>query len=128
MKTKRKYFAAVIWLLILSSTSYADGNKLLGECLTAERVIDNNRVIDENELPDDIIGASRCLGFVQGVRNTIQVMSNNSSIKVCMPKGGITNEQATRIVTSYLKKHPASLHEHEVFLTIKAFTDAYPCK
>lgn len=122
MKTNRKYFAAVIWLLILSSTSYADGNTLLGQCLTAERGI------DKNEVPDDIIGASLCLGFVQGVRNTIQAMSSNSSIKVCIPKGGITNEQATRIVTSYLKKNPASLHEHEVLLTIKAFTDAYPCK
>jgi len=122
MKTNRKYFAAVIWLLILSSTSYADGNKLLEQCLVAERYYDNK------EVPYDFMDLGVCMGFVQGVRNTIQAMSSNSSIKVCIPKGGITNEQATRIVTSYLKKNPASLHEHEVLLTIKAFTDAYPCK
>lgn len=69
-----------------------------------------------------------CLGFVQGVRNTMQAMSYNRSIKVCVPDKGITNGQATRIVTSYLKKNPASLHEHEVSLTMKAFIEAYPCK
>ena len=47
MKTNRKYITTVMWLLLLSSASYADGNKLLEQCLAAERSLDSTEVSDD---------------------------------------------------------------------------------
>ncbi len=121
MKTNRKYIATLMCLLLLPSIGYTDGNKLLEQCLPSERFLDSQ------EVPDNALDAGVCAGFLQGVRNTMYVMSYNRSIKACMPDG-VSNGQALRIVTAYLKKHPESLHEHEAILTVKAFSEAYPCK
>ncbi len=121
MKTNRRYIATVMWLLLMSPTSYADGNKLLEQCLVAERYYDNK------EVPYDFMDLGVCMGFVQGVRNTMYILSYNRPIDACMPDG-ISNGQALRVVTAYLKKHPELLHEHEANLTVKAFNEAYPCK
>lgn len=121
MKTPRKYIVATLVLMLFSSSVYADGNKLLEQCISTERYIDTGEIKNEFDI-------GMCLGLVQGVRNTMQIMGSDSSTKVCFPDNGIDNGQATRIVVAYLKKNPASLHEHEVLLTMLAFADAYPCK
>lgn len=121
MKVLKKYLVSIVVLMLFSSSSYADGNKLLEQCIATEKFLDTQEI--QNEL-----GIGVCIGLVQGVRNTMQFMGNDGSIKVCMPENGIDNGQATRIVVSYLRKNPASLHENEVVLTMLAFIDAYPCK
>lgn len=121
MKVFRNCIMAIVALMIFSSSIYADGNKLLEQCIAAERFLDTREIQNE-------FGIGMCLGLVQGVRNTMQILGNDSSIKACLPENGIDNGQATRVVVSYLKKNPASLHENEVFLTMLAFIDAYPCK
>lgn len=121
MKLYRKFMAFMVVLLLSTPVCYADGNKLLEQCTAAERFIDTQELRDQASI-------GLCFGLIQGVRDTMQFMENGGSIKACFPKGGINNGQAARIVTSYLKKNPASLHENEVFLTILAFVDAYPCK
>lgn len=121
MKILRKYIVSIVALMLFSSSLYADGNKLLVQCIAAEKFLDTKELQNE-------FGIGVCLGLVQGVRNTMQFMGNDGSIKVCLPENGIDNGQATRIVVSYLRKNPASLHENEVVLTMLAFIDAYPCK
>ncbi len=121
MKVFRKYIVSIVALMLFSSSIYADGNKLLEQCIAAEKFLDTQEIHNE-------VGIGMCLGLVQGVRNTMQFMGNDGSIKVCLPANGIDNGQATRIVVSYLRKNPASLHENEVVLTMLAFVDAYPCK
>ena len=120
MKIFRKNIVAIVGLVLFSSSIHADGNKLLEQCIAAERFFDTQEIQNEFRI-------GMCLGLVQGVRNTMQVMGNDGSIKVCLPENGIDNEQASRIVVSYLEKNPASLHEDEVVLTMLAFIDAYPC-
>ena len=117
------YFTIVtlITILFIPTFSHADGNKFLAQCLNAEKVIDTNEIKE----PLDF---GFCLGLIQGVRNTMVVMNESSDIKICLPEGGIRNDQGVRVVLSYLKKNPASLHKNEVFLTMLAFMDAYPCK
>jgi hypothetical protein len=109
------------YFLILPKFSYADGNILLEQCLSAEKGFDTNET-------QDPLNIGMCLGLVQGGRNAMDIMSENSKFKACFPKGGIRNDQGVRIVLSYLKSNPAFLHEDEVALTMLAFIDAYPCK
>ena len=121
MKVFRKYIASIVGLMLFSSLIYADGNQLLEFCIATEKYFDTREIQDE-------LGMGMCLGLVQGVRNTMQLMGNDGSVKICLPGNGIKNDQATRIVVSYLRKNPASLHENEVVLTMRAFINAYPCK
>ncbi len=121
MKVFKKYVVSIVALMLFSSLIYADGNELLKQCIAAEKFIDTQEVQNEFD-----IGV--CIGLTQGVRNTMQFMRNDGSIKVCLPENGINNGQAIRILVSYLKKNPASLHENRVVLTMLAFIDAYPCK
>ena len=106
--------------LLLSPQSYADGNKLLEQCISVERFLDSKTVGDQLHI-------GICMGLVQGVRNTMLYMGNEGEIKACFPEKGIDNGQATRIVVNYLKKNPALLHEDEVLLIMAAFIEAYPC-
>lgn len=121
MKVFKKYIVSIVVSMLFSSSIYADGNKLLERCIAAEKYLDTQEIQNQ-------FGIGMCLGLVQGVRNTMQIMGNDGSIKACLPESGIDNGQATRIVVSYLRKNPASLHENEVVLTMLAFIDAYPCK
>lgn len=111
MKAFRKYIVSIVALMLFSSSIYADGNRLLEQCIATEKFLDTQEIQSQLDI-------GMCLGFVQGVRNTMQIMGNDGPIKVCMPENGIDNGQATRIVVSYLRKNPASLHENEVFLTM----------
>lgn len=77
-----------------------------------------------------------CIGILQGVRTTMGLyevggdLPQDNLLRTCFPEAGISNGQAARIVTSYLKRNPADLHQDGVFLAIFAFLDAYPspCK
>jgi hypothetical protein len=102
----------------------ADGNKLLEQCTDAEHFMDTNQI-------RSAVGIGTCLGLVQGVRNTMQILGAGADkpkgTRVCWPSNGINNGQAVRIVVQFLRSSPAMLHEDEVFLTMLAFARAYPC-
>jgi hypothetical protein len=106
-------------VLFSSSSSFADGNELLKKCAEAESFLNAD---DDG----DSMSFGFCVGFVHGVSSIMKVMENEGSIKVCFPKGGITNGQSMGIVLEYLRKNPTELHERDVFLTMKAFLDAFP--
>lgn len=110
-------------LLVAPLASFADGNKLLQQCIDAEHFLNTREV--RNELA---IGA--CIGMVQGVRNTMLILDSalDQRLRLCWPEKGIDNGQAVRIVTQYLRNNPAKLHEDEVFLAMLAFRSAYPCR
>ncbi|WP_148864038.1 Rap1a/Tai family immunity protein [Marinobacter fonticola] len=112
--------AMAIIFFFFSTFAQADGNRLLEQCLSAERFLDTKNV----QSPFNV---GVCMGMVQGVRNTMQLMGSSSSI-VCFPEGGIDNGQAIRIVTSFLRDNPAKLHYPETLLAMTAFQEAYPCE
>ncbi|CAN2967078.1 hypothetical protein METHPM2_110017 [Pseudomonas sp. PM2] len=78
----------------------------------------------------DLLGVGRCIGMVEGVRNTMVIFKSAlpDNLKVCFPKQGINNGQATRILEKFLHDNPAMLDQDETFLTIMAFKQAYPCE
>lgn len=124
MKTE---VAAAIALagMLASGGAMADGNKLLEQCQQAVRAMDN---IPTPSI--DLLGVGRCLGMVEGVRNTMVIFKSvlPDNMKVCFPKQGIDNGQATRILEKFLHDNPAMLDQNDTFLTIVAFKQAYPCE
>ncbi len=122
MKILIKNILVIVALLSLPAFAYGDGSHLLEQCVEVEKLLDKKEV-------KDLAGANYCLGFVLGVRSTMRIfLEASESDKVCFPESGINNGQATRIVLSYLRKNPMTLHKDEVLLTIRAFAEAYPCK
>lgn len=111
--------------VLASGVVMADGNKLLEQCQQAVRAMDK---IPTTSV--DLLGIGRCMGMVEGVRSTMviykSVLPDNQ--KVCLPKQGIDNGQAARILEKFLHDNPAMLNENETFLTILAFKQAYPCE
>jgi hypothetical protein len=111
-----------IFFSSISSFAHADGNKLLRQCIQAERFLDSQELGDKFDL-------GVCLGKVSAVMNTMLLLSNgNTTVKACLPEKGPDHVQATRIVTAYLKNNPKLLHQMEEALIILAYMDAYPCK
>lgn len=112
-------------LLCASTVASADGNKLLQECQEAERYLDSKEI--QNEL-----AIGKCLGLLEGVRQTLMILEDHPEINICWPKAegrvGIKNGQAVRVVLNYLRRNPAQLNHNQVALAILAFGDAYPCK
>lgn len=124
-----KTYANTIFLLIAlftTNTSLADGNSLLTQCSVAIRFIDTGEA--GNDL-NDLLGMGNCLGMMQGVTglNIIYEVMLEKEALFCMPKTGIQNGQAARIVVKYLKNHPEKLHQKEIFLIVAAFQEAFTC-
>lgn len=110
---------------LASGAVLADGNKLLEQCQQAVRAM------DKVTTPSiDLLGVGRCMGMVEGVRNTMVIFKSAlpDNLKVCFPKQGIDNGQAARILEKFLHDNPAMLDQNETFLTIVAFKQAYPCE
>jgi hypothetical protein len=124
MKTGMAAAIALAGMLV-SGAALADGNKLLEVCQQAVRAM------DKVPTPSiDLLGVGRCIGMVEGVRNTMVIFKSAlpDNLKVCFPKQGINNGQATRILEKFLHDNPAMLDQDETFLTIVAFKQAYPCE
>ena len=123
MKTVGIYISLVVGLLLNSSASYADGNKLLQECSGVETFMDG-------KMTDDVFGAGFCLGLIGGIQQTVKIVretrSSDAEINTCIP-AKVNNGQAVRVVLAYLRANPATLHIDEVVLTLLALQEAFPC-
>jgi hypothetical protein len=125
-KISVQQFVLLFSLTFVAAVAKADGNRLLDSCQSLERAVDNSSASDA----DQLIKANFCLGLIQGVRNTMQILDGalEPQMRTCWPAEGISNGQATRIVLKFLRENPASLHRDETSLTISAFMSAYRCK
>ena len=119
----RSLILGFIGAFSIAPICYADGNEFLEHCIKTEKILDSKEIDLEDQF-----SAGVCLGLVSGVKNTMVALGNKGEINACFPKGGISNGQAVRVFTSFLKKNPASLHKNESILAILAFVNAYPCK
>ncbi|PYY69967.1 hypothetical protein CRX42_13760 [Pseudomonas jessenii] len=121
---------AWIWFFALmgmleGGTANADGNDLLKSCQAAVRMMDT-----DNLPPNDSFEVGQCFGIVEGVRGVLFIYEDKipESLRVCLPKGGINNGQAARIVSKYLHDNPKDLNLDSTLLTILALKTAYSCK
>ena len=128
MKSIKVQTTIIIFLILifLQWPVFADGNRLLRSCEVLLNTMSNS------EISGNLFDAGFCLGYVQGVHQLNRacnfLLERKKQPIFCSPHGKITNNQAVRIITKYLKEHPEQLHEEEIFLVIKAFGIAFPCK
>ena len=70
----------------------------------------------------------RCMGLIQGVRNTAfiyQEMFKESKI-TCVPNN-VDNVQVARIIVKYLNENPEQLHKDDALVAIFALQKTFPC-
>jgi hypothetical protein len=129
---KSFYFCVATAMLIIfvhfsvPDTARGDGNNLLPMCNAAVSFADENK----GQTAELAANAAFCLGMMQGITQTNRFyeVTSPESVFFCLPKDGITNGQAARIVAKWLREHPEQLHMNETVLSIRAFMDAFPCK
>jgi hypothetical protein len=70
-----------------------------------------------------------CFGYVSGMIDSYKILSAvNPSIRfICLPRQGISTDQATRIIVKWLQEHPERLHETPRILVFDALRSAFPC-
>lgn len=120
--TKFAPFLICVFLYGSPTTSLASGNDLLRYCSGIVQAMDSGQAGDKFE-------HGYCLGLMQGITNTARIygIAYGFERSLCLPKDGIENGQAARIVVNYLKAHPELLHEDESVLTFKALSASFPC-
>jgi len=120
-----------------------DGNELLRSC---------NEALQENAAgPSSYFLRGYCYGLVRGTMDTgllygtfeacetrrnksqpcsMQNIGSRSRIlwPYCPPQNPIPLQQTVRIVVKFLNEHPEKLHEKDSYLTLEAFSAAFPCK
>ena len=133
MSIKKIITGLALSLLLGNGQAVAiDGNELLAGCQAAVNQMDGGSIEDPSFSSGLAFG--ECLGILMGVRTTMIMyevagdLPQDNYLRSCFPETGISNGQAARIVTSYLKRNPAALHEDGTHLAVFAFLDAYPCK
>lgn len=76
-----------------------------------------------------LVGFAHCAGYVDGFIDSYRVSTlyYRQPDAFCLPAGGISIDQAIRVVVRYLEEHPKELHESarsSVFLSLRT---AFPC-
>lgn len=113
--------AFVILVLLFPAATTGEGgqtgNVLLANCEQAEKAGE-----------EALFKSGLCLGYIEGVLNGWRLANAAWSQPpgFCAPPV-ITKGQSIRIVTKYLREHPASLHMGAETLVTIAFVEAYPC-
>jgi hypothetical protein len=93
-----------------STTMQNNGNGMLSDCTN-----------------DSIFHSGVCLGYIQGIYASVNVMMAMSGKGICYPEQ-VTLGQIRDVVISYLRRNPQSRHENSVLLYMKAVTEAWRCK
>lgn len=86
--------------------------------------------IDGSEISiEESIASTWCVGYVSGMLDGVRIAPqlNKGPPLVCSPEGGITNEQAVRVVVKYLRAKPEILHESARIHVLIALAKAFPC-
>jgi len=70
-----------------------------------------------------------CMTYLSGFLDGAEMQSTvtNAPRSFCLPKDGISHDQARRIMVKWLEAHPKDLHRSARSHIILAFIDAFPC-
>ena len=124
---------------LYSAEQIATGNDVLRDCTLALEMAQENymkQVLSKgNPLPskDQQNRAMQCLNYVVGYKDALYTsqifQEKNGSVSfVCLPENNLNNEQALRIVITYLKDNPQMLDSPQAAVVFNAFYYAFPCK
>jgi hypothetical protein len=98
------------------ASSYHSANTNLPGC--------KNLLLEEEKIlsREQNFRTGRCAGILLGISYFA-----SSLARICWPEG-ITNDQITRVVVSYIDRRPERWHEDFRDLALEAMRDAWPCK
>ena len=101
------------------------GSALLENCTLAIRQSDGDKLNDV-----ELLKAISCISYVSGfIDATGMIHSVRPQTQVvCVPVGGITNDQGIRILVKHLRSAPETLHESGRMSLLVALAKSFPCK
>ncbi|HKK15745.1 MAG TPA: Rap1a/Tai family immunity protein [Gammaproteobacteria bacterium] len=112
-------------LVAQAGESKLDGHQLLEKCQVAVNYLDNG------ESTNDMESVRYCDDYLTGFREAENVkriyMPGFYSPGYCLPRSGVSNGDAARVVVSYLKTHEQELNQRATDLLRDALIDGYPC-
>lgn len=76
------------------------------------------------------LGVLFCVGFISGFMDAFAIIEGMTDRKVrffCLPKRGISNDQAVRVFVKWATEHPGDLHTTARSTLMIAFTNTFPC-
>ena len=96
------------------------GSILLENCTLAIRQSDGEKLI---------LKAVSCIGYVSGFLDATGMIHSvrPQTQMVCVPVGGITNDQGIRILVKHLRGTPETLHESGRMSLLVALAKTFPC-
>jgi hypothetical protein len=70
-----------------------------------------------------------CVGYLSGFMDGVEINATATKGRksFCLPKEGISNDQARRILVKWLEARPKFLHESARVHVLLALKDAFPC-
>ena len=100
------------------------GSILLENCTLAIRQSDGEKLKDL-----EILKAVSCIGYVSGFLDATGMIHSvrPQTQMVCVPVGGITNDQGIRILVKHLRGTPETLHESGRMSLLVALAKTFPC-
>ena len=111
-----RYLALAALLLTLGTTpsfaNYMDGNELYEDCASAN---------------DAYVKQGICLGYLQGVVDTLDMVRETNGVAQCIPTGTRVR-QVVDVVLAYLRAHPAERSMEAQVLVVAAIGGAWSCR
>lgn len=109
------------WASASDQYGITTGNEFLRYCKPA---------LERNTPFKDSVNSIYCLGFVSGYLDgyRIGLVPKGNRPLFCLPKDGVENGQAIRIVIKYLENNPETLHESVRITMAIALGKAFPCR
>jgi hypothetical protein len=81
------------------------------------------------KLIEDIMGTGQCIGFFSGILDANALAESVLGKPLfCLPKIGISVDQAQKIYLKYAKDHPEELHQSARATVAVVLMQAFPCE
>lgn len=76
-----------------------------------------------------IIGKGLCASYLSGAIDMHVLMADTGLIRhlFCLPRSGISNDQALRVFVKWAREHPHELHKSARVSIVIALSEAFPC-
>ena len=109
-----------------ASVSYGQktGNDLLNQCRKMVVALETTQA----QSPKDAYDSGVCIGFIEGVRGTLDYYGVSKLPAQACIRETVTNRQLMNLIVNYLNLNPQDLDKPAIELAIEPLRRAYPCK
>ena len=115
----RLILATAMMVVFANCFAYEAANEVLENC-----------GIKQPQGLEDTLRRVHCSGYLTGVIDGVLMIQSarpQEAQFICFPRGNISSEESTRVVTTWLERNPSSLRGSARVAVLQAFAAAYPC-